>query len=464
MIKARALLVLPLAVAIGACGDTDVLPTSPEGVEQPSAGFLSGSVSSAQGLQRALDRAAGSYSPSRITIRRGAVIHLDETLTYDGAGALSIQANGATLVGPAKGNALDFYGGGDITIRGLTVTGAAEHGIYAEVPGDRTGTFHFSMTGVELRENGFAGLWIDDQVHNSAAGVSLRVVGSTVVGNNTAGVGEVLTYDQVLALADKDGIRVNEGGAGDLHSTIRNSEFYWNQADGVELDETGDGDVYSYIYSSRFDDNGDQLQFPDEAPAGFPDDPDDYEKDLEDGFDIDENDEGSIYAWFSNVTAFSNEDEGIDLDETFNGSIHMAGARIVANENFGAGIQLTESEEQEGTDGDIVLGLLNVTTNGSRDSRGIRLEEFYGGDIRGLLTRYTADGNDSDGMRVEEYDDGEIDLRIWRGAFTNNGGDGLQLEENGAVTLINALFDNNDDDDINADDDVVVTTYGGRMN
>jgi len=70
---------------------------------------------------------------------------------------------------------------------------------------------------------------------------------------------------------------VNEGGDGDLRLSIQQSNFVENQADGVDLDETGSGDVSSQVLNSHFDDNGDQLQFPDVAPADFPGDPGDYE-------------------------------------------------------------------------------------------------------------------------------------------------------------------------------------------
>ena len=130
----------------------------------------------------------------------------------------------------------------------------------------------------------------------------------------------------------------------------------------------------------------------------------------------------------------------------------MTGNNIVANENSGAGI--TESEDEPDTDGDIVVNLRNVTANDRRDSRGIRLEEFQHGDVLGQIVRGTFDGNDSDGFRIEAIDDGAIDFRFVNTQFTNNDGDGSQLEENGTVTLVNPVFDNNGngpEDDINED-------------
>jgi hypothetical protein len=438
MKKTRALFLVP--IAIGACGDEPLALTAPA---DPSAALVEADVANEAELQAALDLAAAGETRSTIRLQRGVTITLTNTLTHAGSGPLEIDGRGATLVGPAGGDALDFTGGADLSIRDLTVQGSGEHGIYVEVPAGRAGTLSVVVRSVALRDNGFAGLWIDDQVHDSPASVSLQVLDSEVSGNNTAGIGEELDYDGVLAAADKDGIRVNEGGAGQLTLFMRNSHFFGNQADAIELDETGDGDVVSTVLNSTFNDNGDQLQFPDDPPAGFPGDPADYEKDLEDGFDIDENDAGSVIAHFVNVEVNDNEDEGIDLDEPYDGSIEMTGNNIVANGNFGAGIKLTESEEQPGSDGDIIVDLSNVTANGSRDSRGMRLEEFQGGDVLGRIVRGTFDGNASDGFRIEQIDEGAIGFDFLNTAFTNNGGRGLRLEAAGRVTLVKPTFGGN---------------------
>ena len=456
MSKARSSLLLLTIVAVSGCADdasVDSTTPLPTAAATPSAALVGIDVGSEADLRAALDAASASGTRATIRLAPGTSIVLTSTLLHTGSSPLEIDGRGATLTGP-DGHALAFTGGGDLVIRDLTVEGAGEHGIYVEVPAARAGTLAVTLRRVALRDNGFAGLWLDDQVHDSPASISLTVLETEVSGNNTAGIGEGLDYAGIIAAADKDGIRVNEGGMGDLTVFIQDSHFFGNQADAVELDETGPGDVLSRVVKSTFNDNGDQLQFPDEVPAGFPDDPSEYEKDLEDGFDIDENDDGSVRAHFVNVEANGNEDEGIDLDETFDGSIHVSGNGIVANNNFGAGIQLTESEDEPDTDGGIVVNLSNVTASDSRDSRGIRLEEFQAGDVIGRIVNGTFDGNDSDGFRIEQIDDGAIDFLFLGSVFTNNGSQGLQLEEAGTVTLVNPTFGGNGDgpeDDIDAD-------------
>ena len=70
--------------------------------------------------------------------------------------------------------------------------------------------------------------------NGSDATVEVTVLGSRFSGNgNTEGV----------SVSDNDGLRVNEGGLGDLKLTVRLSVFEENGADGIEVDERGDGDA-----------------------------------------------------------------------------------------------------------------------------------------------------------------------------------------------------------------------------
>ena len=73
-------------------------------------------------------------------------------------------------------------------------------------------------------------------------------------------------------MSDRDGLRVNEGGEGDLTITVRVLALLEdNGADGIEVDERGAGDVRVEMFGTRLTRNG-------------PFDP----TDLDDGFDIDE--------------------------------------------------------------------------------------------------------------------------------------------------------------------------------
>lgn len=495
--------VLSLALVAGACSDDPVEPAA-EGPSTVLAEAPPSAIGDAAAFQAALDDAAGSARPSTIRLAPGAHIALEAPLVYPGANPLRVRGHGATLVGPDDGNAFEATGGGDLRIEDLTVEGAAEHGIHAIVPADRTGTYSLQLRGVTLAHHGFAGLWVDDQVHGSPAGVDVQIRDSRIVGNNTAGVGE---GTDLADLADKDGVRVNEGGPGDLVLDVRDSWFEGNEADGLELDETGPGDVVSSVRRSWFVDNGRQRQFPD---------------DLEDGFDIDEAGEGSIRATFLRVHADGNFDEGLDLDEAGSGDVDLELIRVVASGNADENVAVGEDVELEPLEtvdggllfpeipatntGSLYVRLTQVTANGSVAGDGMAFEEFGVGDLRvtgtgvtvednddegiqlvedaGLedrdpadpstnapdfatgeleftLRRYDAAANDGDGLGVEEYGWGDVRGALVASRIAFSGDDGIQVDQadpgGGLLRLVNVTFDGNDDDDVNSDVEVVRT-------
>jgi hypothetical protein len=195
-------------------------------------------------------------------------VSLTSTLTYAGPQELRIEGRGATITGPAGGDALTVTGGADLTLRDVTVAGAGGHGVYVDVPAGAAGTVDVALHGVALAttpERALGG--------GPGACVPRRRVadhpGEPDRAERLPGRGRV---------RDFDGVRVNEGGAGDLELEMHRVVVTGNAADGVELDEKGVGDVAARVQHTVFDDNGDQPQNPD---------------DLEDGFDIDEADAGT---------------------------------------------------------------------------------------------------------------------------------------------------------------------------
>jgi hypothetical protein len=423
--KRPRLVFLPvLLVVLAAAGCEDQTPLEP--TVDPNLSIVGRDrkqgASDQAAIQAALDAAAATHRPSVVRLAKHASIHLDAPLTYTGEGPLLVRGSGATLHGPDGGNAFESTGGADLRFDDLTVAQAGAHGIYVAVPAGRTGVVRVAIDRVVLKENGFAGLWVDDQVHDSPASVSVQVHRSRVLGNNTAGVGEGTDLSD---LADKDGIRVNEGGPGDLRLDIDRSWFEGNEADALELDETGTGDVHSAVRHTSFVNNGTQRQFPD---------------DLEDGFDIDEAGEGSIHATFVDVFVTGHLDEGIDLDELDAGSVYarMTNVRSIANSDDN--ISITESEEVDDDDtlageGDIVIDFRRVDASG-RDDNG-----------------------DGDGIKLEEFGEGDVNARIARSRIADNDDDGIQVDESGPggglLRLIFVLFEGNLDDDVNSDVDVV---------
>ena len=139
------------------------------------------------------------------------------------------------------------------------------HGLGRIIPDpDQPAEATADADGVTIAGSGNHGLFIEDQVLNSAAGIALELDRVRIEGN---GFGDV----------DQDGVRVNEGGLGSIRLTIKQSDFVGNGADGLELDEKDDGDATIKVVATTFRENG-------------PKDP----TDLDDGLDVDEDGDGAI--------------------------------------------------------------------------------------------------------------------------------------------------------------------------
>ena len=126
---------------------------------------------------------------------------------------------------------------------GLAVADVLERaGLAVEVPAAATGTIHVSLFRVEILNNLGHGVVVNDQEDSSApegqqpdpdgsaASVDVAVINSRFIGNG-------------FSVTDRDGLRVNEGGDGDLIITVKHTVASNNGADGIEVDERGTGDV-----------------------------------------------------------------------------------------------------------------------------------------------------------------------------------------------------------------------------
>ena len=99
---------------------------------------------------------------------------------------------------------------------------------------------------------------------------------------------------------------MNEGGDGDLIITVKYTLAEENGADGIEVDERGAGDVRVEMFGTRLIGNG---------PF--------YETDLDDGFDIDEYNDGSIIGTIVLTVANNNLEEGFDFNENNAGDLRV---------------------------------------------------------------------------------------------------------------------------------------------
>lgn len=405
---------LALGLALGACSDT---PTSPEldvdSVPTAEARVRVNSTApdGAGSLREALAAAEADRSINRIQLP-GGTIELDAPLTFAGVQNLKIDGNGTVLDFEGLGefefgrDGIVFTGGGNVRVSDLTIRNAPGNGMVVVVPADARGTLQVDLRNTVVAGNGLHGVWVDDQTNNSDANVLFRARDVQILENGFE-----------PSVFDYDGVRVDEGGKGNLIIDLEGMVALGNAGDGNEYDERGPGNVESTVANSVFNDNGDQPQNPD---------------DLEDGFDIDEADAGSIYAEFEGVEANGNEDEGIDLDESGDGDIVMDVVDVYLEDNRDGNFTATEGEDD--VDAGIVAGggvfgtFDNLVSTLSRTDDGIKLEEFGPGDFDVSFLNVAIVDNFDDGVTAEQLGEGTGVLRVEDSDVSGNGDDQYNLD------------------------------------
>lgn len=430
------------AAALASCSSSSI-PTASTIQTEPNVKSVSTAVASTQlnqfgqtiSVTNTNDSSSGSFrsaitlanlvgpSTQSITIEfeiDGTVSLSSGTIVYNNDVPLIINGNGVTIDGSGLAFEDDIFqinGGSDVIINDLSFVNGSANGVNIALPDNASGIVSLVFNTVTFGSNGLNGLLINDQSDDpinpggsdSPASILLKLNSVEVTGNGFVG------------LSDFDGVRVNEGGLGDLTVTIQDSLVADNGGDGVELDEKGEGLVKATVKNSDFNDNG-------------PQDP----EDLEDGFDIDEADDGDLIAVLNTVTANGNFDEGIDLDESGPGDIRATLTNVTAVDNTDREIQFSEGLEDEDlpedppadiNDGSIITFFLNVLMDGQGDDDdGGLLEEFGAGDVHFLFSDVTA-VNADDGFQVDEVGDGDLLGWIKTSTFNSNADDGFTAEE-----------------------------------
>jgi hypothetical protein len=433
---------------LAGCTDSADMPAGPS--LTPS--FASGA---GAGVVTAADAGAGSFrqaildanadpSITRIQIAPGVgTIALASTVTYSGTQPLAIHGGGAVLDGanlPGGASALEADGGGNLSIRELTVANAPGTGLTVKVPATATGTLVVELDRFTARDNGLHGTLINDQTFyfddpdselpdGSDAGVVVRVTAGRFERNG-------------FGLIDQDGLRINEGGLGRLDVQIHGTTFADNGADGLELDERGPGDATFTLQQSALTGNG-----------SFTSD------DLDDGIDVDELGDGDLVGRFVQVVASDNLEQGVDLNENDAGNLEVTMTEVEANGNTAEGIEFEEDDDFAGG-GDIDADLRNVTTigNGSLDGdAGLKLREKGAGDLTARLVNPTSSGNAIGGIQLREAAGGEIDAEIVSATASDNAGDGLELLGSGQVRVQSLTATGNGGDRVAVDAAITLT-------
>lgn len=350
-------------------------------------------------------------------------IFITDTLTYSRRDSLRLLGTGQTIDGSAlaaDSDILSVTQGADVTISQLSLLGNSDgfnpdpaapkggKGIYLRVPENREGLVSMRLRDVSVSRVGNHGVHVSDCSLGDGCGA----------GNDSAGGGSsasiYVTLDNVLinrvgfGKADADGVRVDDRGEGSIYLSVRDSKFINVGADGIELDEGGNGDVIVDVKNSVFDGNGEYCRLV-SFVAGSPCD-DDGAPDLDDGFDIDEANQGSIYARIKDTKVINNFDEGLDFDEQGDHGIQLILNNVYAADNQDEAIKL--SEEDGGGITAFVQRLTTVDNNGDRE--GVEIEEAGKGDVGVTVMDSNLIGGEDEELKIEQGGSGKGMLKIRR--------------------------------------------------
>ena len=355
----------------------------------------SGADEGAGTLRAALQKAGSDPAVTSIRVAPAVqAIRIDGPLVYSGRQGLRI--DGRATIQPVAGAGGDFdlltaTGGADLSLSRLTFRGGSD-GVVVTLPANATGTVDVVLRGVTIIDNDLFGLHVDDKANDSAASVRLTVANSAVLSNGEGA-------------SDRDGIRVDEGGAGNIDAVIVASRLNRNGAEGVELDEAGAGGVNLRVTASAFNDNGFL-------------DPEDFD----DGIDVDEADAGDVRVSIFASQVNGNFDEGVDLNESDAGSLRLTAAGLTANGNTDEGVALEESDG-----GDLVATLTAVVAR-NNGADGFQAEEGGAGNVRAAVLASTITGNDGFGVRAVQEAPGSGVLTLKTNRLTGNADGPTEVE------------------------------------
>lgn len=446
-----------------------------------AAGFQSERVSSESELLAVIDAANSDPAITTIVFEKNATIELTDEVRYTGSQDLTLVGRGATLSGATVGADVDSWdsalfvseSSGNLTVRKLNFAESFNNGLAVFLP-EGSGTVKIVLDRVTVTDAQFHGVLVDGQAsagyntddfihptcvdpHPVDSGISVDI---DVTRSSITGAGQLDGYDITQATGcpqDFDGLRVDQGGDGDLIAHLSRSNFDGNLADGVELDEKGRGSVHAGVRRSTFNGNGDTVAILCTVPTTYGGDDGLCEagdlnqpiEDLDDGFDIDEEDGGDVILSVSRSEVNDNFDEGMDMDEAGEGSIVATVTGTEASRNGDEGYKASEADGGDNT--------ATIRRSIFKDAGNDQIEvESEDGDGSGTVTvnvsRVTSIGADGSGVKAVEDDGGNVLVTVRRSTLTGNGEWGVEAEGgSGSVDVSKSDLSGNVDGEVELD-------------
>ena len=421
----------------------------------------------------AVENANADPSVTEIVFAPNAVIELTDEVRYTGLQDLTLVGRGAMISGATVTADTDTWdsglfvseSGGDLTVRRLTFANSFNNGLSVFLP-PGSGTVEIVLDDVTVTKAQFHGVLIDGQAttgyntddfvhpncvdpHPFDSGTSIDI---TVDRSEITGAGQLVGYDisqDTGCPQDFDGLRVDQGGAGDLVADLDRSTFDDNLADGVELDEKGDGSVDATVDRSTFNANGDTTAIECTVEDLCGGDFGETIEDLDDGFDIDEEDAGDLTVVVSRSEVYDNRDEGMDMDEAGEGSIVGTVIKTEASRNGDEGYKASEADAGNNTP--------DISKSSCEDAGNDQIEvESEDGAGSGVVTvnvsKTTSTGADGSGIKAVEDDDGAVFVDVDKSTLADNGEWGVEAAGgSGSVNVSKSDLSGNTDGEVELD-------------
>lgn len=424
-------------------------------------------------LVEAVASANADPSITEITFAPHALIELTDEVRYTGTQDLTLVGRGATLSGATLAADTDTWdsglfvseSAGDLTVRQLNFSDSFNNGLAVFLP-EGEGAVEVVLDQVTVTDAQFHAVLIDgqattgyntdDRIHPSCtdphavdSGVTIDI---TVDRSAMTGAGRLVGYDVSQGTGcpqDFDGLRVDQGGAGDLVADLDRSTFEGNLADGVELDEKGEGSVDATVDRSAFNANGDTVAIACTVEELCGNDFGEAIEDLDDGFDIDEEDAGDLIVGVSRSEVNDNFDEGMDMDEAGAGSVVGTVIESEASRNGDEGYKASEAGGGDNT--------ADISKSTFEDAGDDQIEaESEDGDGSGTVTvnvsKSTSTGADGSGVKAVEDDGGAVLVSLDKSSLTDNGEWGVEAEGgSGSVEISKSDLSGNGDGELELD-------------
>jgi hypothetical protein len=377
-------------------------------------------------FRHAIDLANTNAAIKRVQFLRKFTVALQHTVYFNGLQDLTIEGLFSTLdAAGAGGDAFVANSAGNLTVSNLTVRKATGEGLEVQVPPGSIGTVRVALFNVAIENNLGHGVLVNDQTdpgdtsnqNGSDASVDVVILGSRFEGNGFSAV-------------DRDGLRVNEGGIGDLSIAIKFSTAKANGADGIEVDERGDGNVRVEMFGSGVHGNGSFTS-----------------ADFDDGFDIDEQGAGDVLGHVFFSSANDNFEEGFDFNENDGGDLRVDMLLVEASRNSEEGIDFEEDDEVDNTGsggGDLVTKMDLVKANGNKGGdAGVKIRERGDGSVDATLRNIETSNNLTRGIQVSERHPGNLVSSVTRATSLANTNHGIDFDEENDGDVTAAVADSN---------------------